>query len=437
MSSVSSPDVLPSTELPFRRAPEPLRPSDDADKQLQLDRMKRRASGMLVVAAVIFVVAKMLESRYAWLRFVSATAEAAMVGGLADWFAVTALFRHPLGVPIPHTAIIPARKDRVGRNLGMFVQRNFLSREIIAEKLRSARVAEQLARWVSRPENSRTIARHAASGLAGAAQVLRDEDVQELIGRSLATRVRRTQVAPLLGKTLSVITAGNRHQELLDEAIKLIARAVEEHNDAIRGIIAAESPWWIPGIIDDKIHEKVVDAIDNTLQEVRDDPDHPLRARFDTALHEFIEKLHTSPDVIQRAEELKEELLDAHVIRRFSSSLWDDVKHAIVRYAENPDSYGPGSIERGLNAFGEAVLGDPALLAKIDGWITEVALYLVDRYQHEVAGLISHTVSMWDPQATSRRIELAIGRDMQFIRINGTLVGGLAGLLIYTLSELL
>jgi uncharacterized membrane-anchored protein YjiN (DUF445 family) len=414
-----------------------MQPNDDPQKQAQLDAMKRRATGLLVLAAGLLVVTKVLETRYPWLRFVGATAEAAMVGGLADWFAVTALFRHPLGIPIPHTAIIPARKDRVGRNLGNFVQRNFLSREVISAKLRSMQVAEQLARWISQPENSRTIAKHAAAGLAAAAQVLRDEDVQDLIGRSLATRARRTQVAPLLGKTLSLVTAGNRHQELLDEAIKLVARAVEDHSDDIRDKIAEESPWWLPGIVDDKIHEKLIGAIEHTLRDVRDDPNHPLRTRFDAALDDFIDKLHTSPDVIERAEELKQELLDAQVIRRFSSSVWEDMKHGIIRYAQNPDSYAPGSIERGLNAFGEAVLSDPALLAKVDGWIENAALYLVERYQHEVAGLISHTVSAWDPEATSRRIELAIGRDLQFIRINGTLVGGLAGLAIYVLSELL
>jgi uncharacterized membrane-anchored protein YjiN (DUF445 family) len=385
------------------RALEPAPPPDEAVRREQLARMKRRASGLLILAAAVFVVA---------------------------------LFRHPLGIPIPHTAIIPARKDRVGRTLGNFVQRNFLTRGVIEAKLRSLNVAENLARWLADPENARTIARKAAASLNAAAQVLKDEDVQAMIDRSLANRVRATRVAPLLGKMLSVMTAGNRHQDLLDEAIRLTARAVTEHRGVIRDKIEAESPWWVPGVVDDKIYQKVVAAIEGTLAEVRDDPEHPLRARFDYALHDFIEKLHDSPDVIARAEALKEELLHAEVVRRFSSSIWTDAKAALVRYAEDPEGRAPGTIERALTTLGETLLADPALMEKLNAVITDVAVSLVARYQDEVGELIAQTVQAWDPEVTSQRIELAIGRDLQYIRINGTLVGGLAGLGIYFLSKL-
>jgi uncharacterized membrane-anchored protein YjiN (DUF445 family) len=416
-------------------APAPLTAYDEAVKQAQLDRMKRWATGLLALSTVIFLVARVLESRYPWVGIIRATAEASMVGGLADWFAVTALFRHPLGIPIPHTAIIPARKDRVGASLGGFVQRNFLNRDVIAFRLRGLRAAERIARWISVPENTRLIARHAATSLAAAAQVLRDEDVQALIDRTLASRVRGTRVAPLLGRVLSVITAGNRHQDLLNEAIRLTARAVSENRDLIREKIEAETPWWIPGVVDDKIYQKVVNSIDRTLTEIRDNPSHPLRERFDEALMQFIEKLHNSPEVIDRAEQIKEEILDADVVRKFSSSVWNDAKAALIRYAESAESRPPGSIERGLTAFGEAMLTDPELLAKVDQWIADAVLFVVERYQHEVGQLIAQTVASWDPTATSRRIELAIGRDLQFIRINGTLVGGLAGMVIYVVSR--
>jgi uncharacterized membrane-anchored protein YjiN (DUF445 family) len=280
------------------------------------------------------------------------------------------------------------------------------------------------------------VAKHATTGLASGVRVLRDEDVQELIEQMLVKRVRNTRVAPLLGRLLSVITAGNRHQELLNEAIKLLARAVDENQDTIRRRIDEESPWWIPEIVDDKIHEKIVGGVDRTLQEVRDDPEHPLRERFDRALERFIDKLHSSPDVQARAEALKLELLDAAAVRRFASSLWNEAKGALFRYADAPDAFAPSAIERGLMSFGEAALNDPALLKRIDGYMADVALYLVDRYQNEVAQLIAQTVASWDPEVTSQRIELAIGRDLQFIRINGTLVGGLAGLLIYLVAKL-
>lgn len=414
-----------------------MQPYDEATKEARLARMKRRATGLLALASLVFIVARLLEPRYPWLGFLRATAEASMIGGLADWFAVTALFRHPMGIPIPHTAIIPARKDNVGRSLGGFVQRNFLSRDVVAARLRSLNAAEHLAQWISQPENARKIAKQAAAGLAGAARVLRDEDVQQLIDNILIRRVHDTRVAPLLGKILAIMTAGNRHQELLDEVIRITARGVAEHRWLIREKIDAESPWWVPGAVDEKIHQKIVSSLEETLAEVRDDPAHPLRVRFDTALHEFIEKLHNAPEVMERAEALKEDILNAAVVQRFSSSLWTDAKDALFRFADDPEVVSSGSIERGLNAIGEAVLADPALLEKVDHVITDMALHLVERYRHEVEALISQTVSSWNPDATSRRIELAIGRDLQFIRINGTLVGGLAGLFLYSISELL
>jgi uncharacterized membrane-anchored protein YjiN (DUF445 family) len=410
---------------------------DEAERQARLDRMKRRATGLLALATIIFAISRILESTYHWLAPIRATAEAAMVGGLADWFAVTALFRHPLGIPIPHTAIVPNRKDRVGRTLGAFVQKNFLTREVIGGKLQTLRSGERLARWIADPENARTIARHAATSLSAAAQVLRDEDVQALIDRGVESRVRETRVGPLVGKVLSVVTEGNRHQELLNEAIKLMARAVDENTDIIRNRIEEESPWWVPTAVDDKIYRKVITAIGNTLVEIRDDPYHPLRARFDQALREFIDSLQTSPETIARAESLKQEMLGAEAVRRFSSSLWVDAKAALLRYAENKEGKSWGTIERALNAFGETILADPALMQKIDDFVVEAAVFLVHRYQDEVADLIAQTVRDWDPDVTTKRVELAIGRDLQFIRINGTIVGGLAGLALYFISKLL
>jgi len=409
---------------------------DESERQARLDQMKKRATGLLAFATVLFGVTRFFESRYPWLGVIRATAEASMVGGLADWFAVTALFRHPMGIPIPHTAIVPTRKDRVGRTLGAFVQKNFLTRDVIEGKLRTLNAGERLARWITEPENARMIARHAATSLAAGAQMLREEDVQAMIDRGVENRIRETRVAPLVGKVLSVVTEGNRHQELLNEAIKLLSRAVEDNGDLIRQRIEQESPWWVPTAVDDKIYRKIISGIGNTLVEIRDDPYHPLRARFDQALRDFVDRLQSSPETIARAEEIKQELLDAAAVRRFSSSLWHDARAALMRYAENKEGTSWGTIERALNVFGETVLKDPALMGKVDDFVVEAAVFLVGRYQDDVADLIAQTVRGWDPEVTSKRVELAIGRDLQFIRINGTLVGGLAGMLIYLISRL-
>lgn len=416
--------------------PVSLRPGEDAERERALRRMKGWATGLLVLAAVIFVVASLLESRFAWLGIVVATAEASMVGALADWFAVTALFKHPLGIPIPHTAIIPRRKDRVGVTLGQFVQRNFLNRDVIAQRLAGLRPAERLAVWLMEPASARSVARQLARAVSAGANVLRDEDVDHLIGNALLTRIRATPVAPILGRFLALLTADGRHQALLDQVIRLTAKGLAENQDLIRDRVDKETPWWIPGAVDEKITKRIVEALEATLRDVNENPDHPLRQRFDTALDEFIVRLQASPEVMLRAEKIKEEVLNAEAVQQLSGAIWRDTKAALSRYADSPDEVNTEAIERGLRGLGQAIQSDPALMAKIDQWIVDAAISVIERYQDEVGTLIASTVKRWDPVATSRRIELAIGRDLQFIRINGTLVGGLAGMLLYLLSGL-
>lgn len=420
-----------------KAVPQPLRPEDEALRIARLRNMKRWALALLITATVIFIITRLFEGRYPWLGIIRATAEASMIGGLADWFAVTALFKHPLGIPIPHTAIIPARKDRVGATLGAFVQKNFLHRDVIVAKLQTLNAAERMARWMVDPENSRKIARQLARSLAAAANVLRDEDVEHVITNAVVGRVKATQVAPMVGRLLSLLTAGNRHQALLDDAIRLLAKAISENQDLIRERVEKESPWWIPGAVDDKIAARIVSALERTARAVHNDPEHPLRHRFDAAIDEFIVKLQASPEVILKAEQLKEDLLSADAVRQFSASLWSDAKASIARHAEDPDGFNPATIERGLMAFGNAILADAVLMEKVDAWLSEAVAAVVDRYQDEVGELIASTVRRWDPIATSYRIELAIGRDLQFIRINGTLVGGLAGMMLYLLQKLM
>jgi uncharacterized membrane-anchored protein YjiN (DUF445 family) len=411
--------------------------ADDEIKRQRLASMKRIATGMLVVVAALFVVSRLLESRYPWLSWVRAFAEAAMVGGIADWFAVTALFRHPMGIPIPHTAIVPARKDRIGTALGNFVQRNFLQREVVADKLAAMKLGERAARWLAEPENSRRLARHVATGLAGAVNVLRDEDVQAVADKAVVRRLRTVQVAPLLARGFEVLTAGGRHQSLLDDALRLAARFIAENDDAIRDRIKQESPWWVPGLVENKLHDRIVTGVENTLAAVAADPEHPLRVRYDEAVQRFVESLRTSPEVIAKAESLKLELLEHPAVGDFSREVWGDVKGRITRYAErlaDVEQAEPDAIERWVNGLGKTVLADPALTAKVDQWVLELVTYAVEQARGEVSALIATTVAQWDANATSRKIELQIGRDLQFIRINGTLVGGLVGLLLHALA---
>jgi uncharacterized membrane-anchored protein YjiN (DUF445 family) len=253
----------------------------------------------------------------------------------------------------------------------------------------------------------------------------------------VASRVRAFRVAPVLARLMEVLTEGDRHQDLFEDFIRGAARTVDQNREMIRERIEKESPWWLPEAVDDKIYRKVLGSIERTLAEIEQDPDHPLRKRFDRSVREFMERLDSSPEMAAKIEHWKEELLATDTMKRFSSSLWTDSKAAIVRYADRADAVREGSaVERGITAFAEHVKSDPVLLEKLNEAIVDVAIYLVERYQDDVGEFIAVTVASWDPEHTSKRVELAIGRDLQFIRINGTLVGGLAGLVLFLVSRL-
>ena len=413
---------------------------DDELKRVRLVKMKRVATLMLVGVALLFVVTRWLESQYPWLGFVRAFAEAAMVGGIADWFAVTALFRHPLGIPIPHTAIVASRKDRIGTALGNFVQRNFLTRDVVASKIAAMQLGDRAAQWLARPENSRRLARHAAHGLSGAVGVMRDEDVQALVDRGIVSRLRRMQAAPLMARLFELMTTGGRHQALLDDALRLAAKFLFENEAMIREKVKAESPWWVPGAVDSRVGDKIVSGVEKTLVAVAADPDHPLRQRYDEAVDRFVISLRENPETIARFEQIKLDVLAHPGVADFSREVWGDVKERIANYADalaDDAEQEPDQLERWLAGLGQKVLEDPVLSAKVNGWIVEIVAYSVEQAREEVAKLISATVAAWDADATSRKIELQIGRDLQFIRINGTIVGGLVGLILYSAGLLL
>ncbi len=410
---------------------------EDLNKATELNKMKFIATTFLVFSFLIFIVASIFADGNIWAGFVQATAEAAMVGAIADWFAITALFRHPLNLKIPHTAIIPAGKDAIGENLGRFVRNNFLSKAVISDKLRSIDIAQAVAKWLTQPANSALIADHVAAGLASIIQAISNEDVQHLIERNVAARVRSTKIAPLLGNLLSLITANGQERDLLQGTVKLGARQLEENKEAILLKIHEETPWWLPRNIDLAIYQKFVDTLEETFQAVNEDPEHPLYGHFKDLLNRFVEDLKHAPGVAIKEEALKEALLRDTIIQEFSGSLWLDIKTLFVERSTDPDSDIRQSIRQGLISFGEAILNDLTLRKKINGWIEDGAIYLTQQYGHEVELLIFQTIRHWDAEATSRKIELQVGKDLQFIRINGTLVGGLVGLIIHALSLLL
>ncbi|MGH7519017.1 MAG: DUF445 domain-containing protein [Gemmatimonadales bacterium] len=413
----------------------PAPPIDEAGRRAELASLKRVATGFLGAALVVYVVARMFEPGYPWLGFVRAMAEASLVGGLADWFAVTALFRKPLGLPIPHTAIIQNQKDRIGQVLANFIQRHFLSREVLSSKLHSMKLAERIARWISTPENSARLARDLAVGVAQAVQTLPEADARAYIRTSALARLQGVQLAPVLSKLLSAVTTDDRHQALFDEALRIASDAIHSNRDEIRWKIRDESPWWVPGLVDDVLYQKLMAGARSLLAEVASDPHHRLRRRFDTAFREFVDRLEHSPHVQARTEEIKEDLLGHPVVEEFASSLWDRARQAAARFSDRTDD-GPAvqGLARGISALGDSLLANAERRRELDDFLTDFIASVLEQHRHEVSDLITMTVSRWDPEAAAQRIELAVGRDLQFIRLNGTLVGGLAGLVIYTIS---
>jgi uncharacterized membrane-anchored protein YjiN (DUF445 family) len=262
-----------------------------------------------------------------------------------------------------------------------------------------------------------------------------DEDVHDFLERTIIEPVRRRPIAPALARGLEILTIDDRHQQLLDRVVRGVSGLVTANEDLIRQRIREESPWWVPDFVDNRVHEKVVTAIGKTLREVVDDPAHPLRRQFDELLLDWIVRLQQSPEVMERAEAVKRQLLDSPASRELSASLWEALKRSLDRQAGASADGAPGGLARGLSALAQAALDDEALLQKIDGWIVEAVLKVVEQHRPEVGQLIASTVSRWDPDETSARIELQVGRDLQFVRINGTLVGGLVGLILYVLSR--
>ena len=415
----------------------------DLDRSKQLTQTKSLATGLFLLAAVVFIIAaliekgRLLDQNGAWPGYVRATAEAAMVGALADWFAVTALFRHPLGIPIPHTAIIQKRKDQIGASLGSFVRDNFLTREVVQERLGSAAIGRRVGDWLAQPANATTVGKQSSALIRGATEVLREDVVGAAVEQLVRTRAQDVEVAPILGRVVDAAVEGGHYEQLLDGTITSINTFMEGNRDTFRRRLDEESPWWVPEPIDDRLFSKLYAAAQGFLKEIGDQPNHEVRRDLRARTVEFADRLRSSPELLAKGEQLKAELLDHPEVRAWSASLGQNIKASLLDAADNPDSELRVRLEDSLVQAGKSIQSDPALQAKLDLWVLDATSYIAEQFRSEVSDLIASTVMKWDPEETAERMELQVGKDLQYIRINGTLVGGLAGLVIYSLSQLL
>jgi uncharacterized membrane-anchored protein YjiN (DUF445 family) len=408
------------------------------DQRRDLRRMKSLATALLAAAAVVYLLASRAEDGGpAWVGYVRAAAEASMVGALADWFAVTALFRRPLGLPIPHTAIIPTRKDQLGAGLGDFVGTHFLSEQVVRDRLKSVGVAARVGGWLTDPDHARRVTDEAATALRGAIEVLRDDDVRAVLEQALLPRLLEAPVGPPLGRLLTRVVEDRAHEGVLQLAIDQVNRWLAQNEDVVVDAVARQAPAWSPRFVDEAVALRVYREVVRVAGEVQRDPEHPLRRSVDRFLAETGRDLQDDLETIHRAEQLKAGLLAHPAVRAAAGDLAGSVRAALLDVVANPDGELRRRAAAGVASFGGRLSSDDRLRAKVDGWLEDAAAYLVTTYRDELTATITETVNRWDGEETARKVELAVGRDLQFIRINGTLVGGLAGIGIHALTQLL
>jgi uncharacterized membrane-anchored protein YjiN (DUF445 family) len=409
----------------------------EAEKRSGLRRMKAAATAALAVATVVYVVARWQSGRGAvWAGYLEAAAEAAMIGALADWFAVTALFRRPLGLPIPHTAIIPHRKEALGRSLGEFVGENFLSESVVRGRLRAVGLSSRLGAWLAEPAHAERVAREAGGMIRGALSVLDDGKVRQTLTDTLTRRLEAIPAGPPAGRLLARYVEADAHRPLADLLTQRAVDWLEDHPEAIELAVESEAPGWTPRFIDERLARRVHRELLRVARAVRDEPNHAARRAIDAYLAKLADDLAKDPEVMASADRFKNELLTHPATEGAAVAAWAALRRMILEGFTDDDGDLRGRLAEAVRSLGQRLTEDAQLRERADSWVESAAVYVVSTYRSEITALITDTVNAWDPEETSRKIEIQIGRDLQFIRINGTVVGALAGLLIYTLTRL-
>ncbi|HET8726451.1 MAG TPA: DUF445 domain-containing protein [Alphaproteobacteria bacterium] len=406
----------------------------EALQRRTLRRHRLFATGLLIVAALIFVLTLTVEVPGFWTLLVQAGAEAAMVGGLADWFAVTALFRRPLGLPIPHTALVPRNKDRIGVGLGSFVERNFLHPDLVVDRLRSLDVAALAGRWLARPESADLVAGRIVAAVPVVVNSIDDDEVRHFIRRALHEQLDAVDLAPFLSKVLAVLTENRQHQALFDQALKIARRLLLENEERIYEIVGEKSRWWVPRSVDRRLAEALVSGMVDLLGDLTD-PDHEARRRFDQAVEQIVERLATSPEAAARVAAIKTEVLTNPAVEEYLGSVWELLKRLVLDDVAAADSQLHRAIARGTRSLGGALVDDQHMRKRVNRRIEKMVIGAVVPARAEIGAFIADVVRSWDARTVAERLELEVGRDLQYIRINGTLVGALVGCAIFLISH--
>ena len=414
-------------------------PLSDEARHRDLVRTKSVATGLLVGAALVYLVADRAVAAGApgWVGFGRAAAEAGLVGGLADWFAVTALFRRPLGLPIPHTAIVPTRKDALGRSLGEFVGTNFLSEQVVRDRLRGADVARRVGGWLAADGNAERVGREVAGLARAGLRGVREEDVQAVLDSAVLPRLAALPAGPPVGRLLHEVVSDDGHRGLVDLAAERALAWLEANRDLVVRVVAAQAPPWSPRFVDERVAARVHTELVRVAREVRAEPRHPLRDALDRFLLRLADELRHDPDTMARADRLKVELLDRPEVRQALRDIVGTARRVLIEVLDDPGSELRQRLVAAVRDLGRRLVEDETLRARADAYVADAAAYVVTRYGDELTRTITETVERWDAGETARKIELQVGRDLQFIRLNGTVVGALAGLAIHAVTRAL
>lgn len=414
----------------------PIPNADSEERQTRLlQRNRLLATGLLLVAAALFFATQAIAARNFWLALLHAGAEAAVVGGLADWFAVTALFRHPLGLPIPRTAIVPKSKDRIGTGLGQFVEHNFLTSEILAAKIAALAPARWLASWLASPENAELLSGKITAALPYALRSLDDAEIRNFVARSFHDQLREADLAPALGKAIALLTRSEQFDLLFDRVLDAASDILARNADWLYRRVAERSTWWIPKAIDRHIAEKVVTGIAEILAELKS-RESSSRAQLRAAIEERATLLVHSPSARQRFDEMKQRLIEHPQMQAWLAVIWDEFRRIVSDDLVAPQSRTEAGLATALLSLGRNLASDEAMQRRIDAGIEHLTLAVIP-WRGEISGLIAEVVRGWDARSFAARIELAIGSDLQYIRMTGTLVGACVGCFLFLTIRLL
>jgi len=411
-----------------------LRRESVALRKRRLAAARRRATALLAAVTALFIAVTAVGVHGTFLGYVQAGAEAAMVGGVADWFAVTALFRRPLGLPIPHTALIVERKNQFAATLGQFVQENFLNADVLAERIRAARLVPRMGDWLAGEGNAARLAGHCADFVVRMAEAVHDDDIQRTLAAELTRALDAVDVAPLAGRALRIVLTREHKDELINAVASAADRYLADHHDELRERFEDESPRWVPDAVYRRVFDRLHSRVRQRLAAMAADPGDETRKQFEDWITGLPDRLETSAELRQRGERIKHEVLGSAALRDWSSELWQQAKDTLRAQAADPGSELRHRLAEALVTAGRRVGSDQRLQVGIERVVVSGARALADQLHDELAGLVTGTIERWDAAETSSQLELLLGRDLQYIRINGTVVGAGVGLALHAIA---